>query len=514
MREKLLKHLAPIRQRRRIQSAVRVGVWGVLCSAAIIGVLGIMRAAQLIDISAGVLVGVAAAGPVLGLLSGAMRRQSWQSAAEAVDRCYKLSDRTVSALEFSSGEAQPTKFRELQIRDAERHLIDVNSARVAVIRVPDTFPWATISVVLAIAILLTPTQTTPVRADSRHSAGISQAAVQIAQSLERLDQIAAQKDRPELTQLVQDLRTELATLNDSQPDVRKSLAAISEMQNQLASQRARFSVAKMDVQLQNLSQAMADAGAFDAVSGALKDGDYRAAANELKKLQEVNTDSAEARAASEKLAKVAEAMKHAGFDKLGTSVSSLADNVQNRKSTAAGQDCQEIARGVRQQQVAKDVSQMLQNEIAQLAESRTMIQNAGTCIECGGNCPPGQCQAKSGAAGSTAAVSGAQGNKSQSSGAQNNVAGGSAAPKTPGRQTQLQGELQMARLSGMLSSEGDTQKERVNSVDSHADARRLATDVFSTYQKTSEAVLDTEPIPPGRKRLIRRYFESIRPQNP
>ena len=37
--------------------------------------------------------------------------------------------------------------------------------------------------------------------------------------------------------------------------------------------------------------------------------------------------------------------------------------------------------------------------------------------------------------------------------------------------------------------------------------------IWREYQKKNESVLNSEPIPPEKRRIIQKYFESIRPDN-
>jgi hypothetical protein len=54
--------------------------------------------------------------------------------------------------------------------------------------------------------------------------------------------------------------------------------------------------------------------------------------------------------------------------------------------------------------------------------------------------------------------------------------------------------------------------ETVRSTEGREQAGRTYRDVYEKYQKESQAVLDSEPIPLGHRETIRRYFELIRPQ--
>jgi hypothetical protein len=77
------------------------------------------------------------------------------------------------------------------------------------------------------------------------------------------------------------------------------------------------------------------------------------------------------------------------------------------------------------------------------------------------------------------------------------------------------GEMSQARhekLTGQLGDEGDTETETIQSPESEQAAQRAYREKYLEYQKLSEAVLDSEPIPLGHRQTIRRYFQAIRPE--
>ena len=66
----------------------------------------------------------------------------------------------------------------------------------------------------------------------------------------------------------------------------------------------------------------------------------------------------------------------------------------------------------------------------------------------------------------------------------------------------------------MTGTAGDGQSDLKTSSSSEGrqEAQRSYKDVYQKYKKLSEAVLENEQIPLGHRQTIRRYFESIRPQ--
>jgi hypothetical protein len=80
-----------------------------------------------------------------------------------------------------------------------------------------------------------------------------------------------------------------------------------------------------------------------------------------------------------------------------------------------------------------------------------------------------------------------------------------------GRQTTLDSQRNLEQLTGQLSGEGESEFETTTSPEGREAARRRTRETFAQYQKRSEAVLESEPIPLGHRQTIRRYFELIRP---
>ena len=70
----------------------------------------------------------------------------------------------------------------------------------------------------------------------------------------------------------------------------------------------------------------------------------------------------------------------------------------------------------------------------------------------------------------------------------------------------------MQEITGQMSGEGDSEFETMTTEEGKETARRKVKETFAKYQKMSDAVLESEPIPLGHRQTIRRYFELIRPQ--
>ena len=80
-----------------------------------------------------------------------------------------------------------------------------------------------------------------------------------------------------------------------------------------------------------------------------------------------------------------------------------------------------------------------------------------------------------------------------------------------GDATALNSEANREQVTG-TAGEGESDFETSSSSEGRQQAQRGYKEVYQKYKKMSEAVLENEQIPLGHRQTIRRYFESIRPQ--
>lgn len=500
MKAHILAALSSVRLRRRLQSALSFGTAGLLGSGLACLLLGIVRLFTRESLPPSTIAGILLAGPAIGGVLGFLWTQPWHRSASAVDTHYGLKDRTVTALEFADS-AESSPFHDLQLQDATRHLASVNARQVAPLRIPRQTPAVALTLLLSAALLLYPVAPR-VHAHSAQPIGIQLAADQIAADLEDLDDFAEQEQIAELQELVEELRQELEELKDPQTDVREALATISEMQARLAAEQAQYNDAVVDAQLQSVGAALAAAEAFQSAAAELQEGDFEKAAEELEKLEDVQLDRRESRTTSEKLAKAAAAMQSAGQGQLSDAVSQMSEAVKSQDSDKICQSCDKLAKNVRRHSLSKSVNALLQAKLNKLSECKSLCNKVGTCSKCGG-----LCQSESQCMG----MSLAQGFNPARSNSPSKSAGAASAGNIDGEMTSLNANRNLAEITGQLSGEGESEFETSTSPEGREAARRQARESFAKYQKMSEAVLESEPIPLGHRQTIRRYFELIRP---
>ncbi|GHT23411.1 hypothetical protein FACS189419_07320 [Planctomycetales bacterium] len=223
----------------------------------------------------------------------------------------------------------------------------------------------------------------------------------------------------------------------------------------------------------------------------LQKENYAEVAEALKKLdaeklqQMPNTES---KNAGKELQQAAEKMKERQHETLQKAAEQLAKGIKDKNSAEMKEAAEQLAHEIQKQDTRQQVSQQLAASLAKLAEAKA---NALHGTENGGK----------------------QTEISKQS--TKNWGMGDAQNPTGGEKTQLAGQRQQQSVKGQIGSQGNSEKEKDGSKETekpeNAESRLDYKNVFPQYQKTAEAVLDTEPVPLGKRLMIRQYFENIRP---
>lgn len=502
MQGPIRQQLAPVRLRLRLQAAVRsLGV-----GAFVGGILGLLlslaRTWQNVQIGleAGLLVFVTSmlAGGLIGLL----QRRSWDEAASCVDQHYRLQDQVVSALQFAD-QPQPSAFHQLQLADTNQRLQQLQPAAVIPLAPPPRWPWTLVVLLIAGRLLITPLTGNERLAEPLPDQAQRSAAVQeITTEIDRLEQLAHESAAQDLQELVSELKQKLQRLEQSETTQHESLKTVSEMQQQLKSLGAELNVAAMDAELQKIAEALASATPFKPAADALQQQNLQDAAKQLEQvsaddLSPENLDQTQIEPTTDKLAQAAQAAREQGMQDLSDTLEKLAEAMKTGDSQQAQQQSQQLAETVKRHSVNRELSKILDKSSQQMAQSKQRLsvqsqsEGEGEMSGTGQNLTKGKSQ------------------KTSTSSSQK--AGAKSAGNIDGQKTRLESQRQMARLSGQLGEDGDSEVEITTSPEAQQTAQRQAQQTFAEYQKMSETVLETESIPLGHRQTIRRYFERIRP---
>jgi hypothetical protein len=430
------------------------------------------------------------AGPIIGALAALiwlLPRPNWIAAARAVDRHYRLKDRTESALDFARQQVHSDKaaFAELQLADAMSHLDRVEPREVAPYKAPRLLPGAIVAAALAMVLSLVPLKQDEASASpSLPNENIVAQAEEITDSLKELEEELNKDVDPQLEALLKELKEKAEALKEPGVDVKEALAKISEMQAAIQSAQSQASLEQVDQQLQEIGEAMASAKALEGAGQALAEGKYDKAAKELAELDDIELERNEARNVAEKLKKAAKRAKgDAGDGSISDASNELAEGIEEEdasKVKGAGKKLGEKAKG---QARKKKINDLLKAELDSLSECKCNCQKNST----------------------------AKGKKKQKSNSPSQSWGMSESGNIDGDSTGLAANLNKEQINGQ-AGEGESEFETSSSSEGRQEAQRGYKDVYQKYKKMSDAVLESENIPLGHRQTIRKYFESIRPQ--
>jgi hypothetical protein len=456
-------------------------------SAASFG-LAVVRLVWL-DLSLVMILSVSAVGLAVGAVAGLLRPIRWLHAARAVDAHYQLKDRIVSALNFVD-RPQADALHELAVSDAVQHLRQINPREVASLVWPRAASYATAALVVALSLVLVPRSDRAVeaRAIDPIQSIVAQAKTLEATMIPELAELADRQQDPQLKQLVEQLKELAAEMQQPGVDVRVALEQLSQMQEAISQTQAEFNVEAVDAGLKQLGEALTPASALQAAAAALQQSRYSQAAEQLDQIDTAKLSIRETQTVGEELKKVAEQLQEEQLSQLSQAADQLAEGLKDQDQSRAEQAADKLAALVRSQAAKKTITQQLAGQLAMLGECK------GACL--GQTNGPGN-------------MSGGD-NVDKSQTATETWGYGASGQATSNEATRTDATLKRQQITGM-QGDGPSEKEVTRSEEGQQQASREYREKYQEYRRTAEAVLDSEPLPLGHRRTIRRYFEAIRP---
>ncbi len=490
----LLSPLQKVGRRNRIQKLLEAGSWGLLCGAAVSQVISFdfLWGTGNIEMTLLRLVLLLGSGCALGLIVGFLVPMDASESARQVDRHYRFKDRLLTALHLLRQQKTTTPFERLQLADAAKHAQNVDPREVVPLKLPRNFFGMLGTVMLALAICLASPflggKTNAIAAEPLPEI-VSAAETLQQEVVEKMAELAEKnpEEKP-LVELAAKLQELAAQLDEVSTDRKESLATLSEMEAAIRAAMSAFQVEAVDASMREIADALADAEATRSASQSLKDENYAKAAQELENLAEnAGMSPSERRAVSERMKTALKSISDRGQKSLLKAAQKMAEACENGNDGNCKAGACELAAESRKQALRKGICEGLQGKLALLGLCKSECNGGASCD-------------KNGGAGT---------NKSNQAG--KNWGTGAAGDPTSGEETNLDGNRERQNLTGMMG-QGDSEFETLRSDESGAEnTAREFRDIFKEYQKISEAVLETEPIPLGQRQMIRRYFESIRP---
>jgi hypothetical protein len=209
----------------------------------------------------------------------------------------------------------------------------------------------------------------------------------------------------------------------------------------------------------------------------------------LEKAEDADMDRKEARAAGDKAEKVAKGMRDKGLDKLGDAADRLAKGLKEGNKDSARQGNRDLRREVRAHERRRRINQLLAMEKEQLSECKN------------------RCQQNT--------LSWLQRRQQQQQEASQPKAGSEPGRKDPGDATKLNAAKQRERLTGEQGSGDPTESDTEEATDGTREkaTRKLRPDDYERFRKMADQALEREQIPLRHRKVIRDYFQRLRPKD-
>jgi len=384
-----------------------------------------------------------------------------------------------------------TPMQQLQMDDAAEHLTAVQPQVVLPIRLPKMF-WFALGVIAAdlFAVAL-------IQNNFYRSMDNTESVFQILpiENKTLREEIIAKTEELALKhtgeQSLLNLSEQLETLMDrfdmTAMDVKESLMTLSEMEEAFQAALDALQLETMDNLLQELAKTLELAEKTVPISKALEKGDFSQAALDLKTLDTKTLNSLskpERNAMAEQMQVIADSAEKRNQKPMQEAAQKMSDALKNDDGELGKAAADALANEVEKHGIRQSIGRDLGNKQMMLGMMKT---------ENGLGMSGGKGTDKSKTAGETWGT-------------------GTAGNPNAGQETNLQGQRQQQTLTGTLGEQGDSLTETLDSQEmTTARSQREYREQYQRYQKISEAVLDTEPIPLGQRQVIRRYFESIHP---
>jgi hypothetical protein len=426
------------------------------------------------------------AGPVVGALYAVARACKLRDAAVAIDRTFNLKDRTQTAWVFLSRNDRDT-LHDLQIADTETHLKKIDLNRLKSTDRNRLLPYSVAFTAFALAMLFISKSTPVAEGAVVSNPTVISVAQKAAEQLKELEEFKSEELDEELVKLVKELKQQIEALQQPGLDPKEALAKLSEMELSLKEVEQQLQESTMQSQIEKIGEALSLSEAMSKAGEAMAKGDMEKAAEQLAKLDMPKLDLKTEKAIKEKL------------DQVSKNESGAKPNKSTQLKEATDKLCEGISSGNRNK--FKEGAEGLAGECKKQGQKKKLtdlLRKQCQCLsECKSECE-GECQNQS------VVQSKKKGGKNAGLAASGNEAGEKTAKLATNPQMDIKGQD---------SGQGDVDIETEESGEQEQQATRQYRERIKEYEALSETALNSESIPLGQRQTIRKYFESIRPQN-
>ena len=480
----LTQMLRPFQQRQRLMRIWQAAARALLITSSFVTVITLTASCFGFSWSPALPPLLAVVAAAIAALSVLLRTSTLRETARWLDQTLQLKDRLSSALQFQQ-EPDLTPVQQLQIADAHQQLARFTAEHVVPLVTP--VDWKRGLALTAIATLLTvigpfrwsgaavgtAAGTTAVREGQRMQA-----------ELAPLEEAARESTDKDLQQTLQSMNRTLQELQTQPLPPEEAFAKLAEMENSLQQLQQKLNNPATMQQLKDIGEAMSAADELEDVGNLLSSGKLDQAAAELAKTQAPQLDRSERRAVAEKLQQLQQQFQQSatpqGSQKVADAAGRMSEGLQNQDAQKFEEAAEGLAFEAKRLAGQKKLSELLQQQMQSLAQARSEFESEA-------------------------------GNQAQGQGRGGNKAGKGSAGDPRGQQTAQSAAGSELRLTGEDSGTGAAETEKSEGQPQDQQAEREYRQNAQRYEALNEAALRSEPIPPGQKSLIRRYFQLIRP---
>lgn len=507
MSNRIIKAVESVTRRRRRQSVADFAAAGLLFGGAaslILTLLWILDSPPFAARGVGFwTIGPTAAGLFLGAAIGRFKPIDPRQSAGLIDRHYDLKDRVLTAFQNSlpssdAGESETPQeaamtdrlMRILQFSDAWERVSAVDSAAVVPFRLP-RHAMKTVAVAALVGIFSLIAPKLAIRKSVEAIEPIDELTTMAEEVKgEILPDLAEwEKENPDeegVKRLREELETLIPKLAEATADPKETLATLSEIENAISEAIQSMDLASMEDAAGEMADALKSSDATEAAGKALGAGDFEKAASELERLDPTEMTKEERERLADRLDKAAQKMTRPSQKGLASQAKrfgrSLCDGNKGESSDSA---CRII------------------DYFKKFSLRKGICHSLGCKLNLLSLCKTGCCQ-------SACRKNGGSGTNKSDSPTKNWGTGSAGDPRT-GEETELSGANRIPEKATGTFGDGPSDFETVESAEGDGTATRDYREAWHDYQKISESVLRSEPIPLGKRQTIRRYFQSIRP---
>lgn len=456
--------------------------------------------------------GVLPAAVVSGVVL-ARGRISLVQAAHAVDRRLCLKDRVVSAREFAHA-ARPHPIHGLQIADTAEHLAGAKPSTILPWRWRrDTGLLAAAAMLCALAQTVLPRGATAQASTPASTPfAVQQEAMGIERSIEELADAAEGEADEVVKEALEELRGLAESMREPGTAMEEAFEIMGRMRAELQRAADALDLARNQAMLEAWANALNASPHTRQAGRALEDRDYAEAAEAMEALareaaRDIEGFAGQSGALGAEAADLAEQAQEAGLSIFAETLRELSEGIRGQDAARSRGALESQAGQVRQQAMRESLARQLQQQMSQLSDAAGRMGGAycPACLE-GAGCEgqDGNCPSSGGNLART--IDGRDSREESTSiglGEHDDPFGDATALEDAEFDPQgLQGQRNAGPSQAALEQGAPTQQA----------AGRDYVEVYSRYQKLSDAVLAQEALPSGYHPVIKRYFESIRPQ--